>query len=152
DIKFDIPLDSLDFKETVTQLISNDDGTYTYINEDGDEADIKFDIPLDSVNFKETLTKLEYDPETRQLMYQDEDSIQNYIQLDSMVQDSINFKETTTYIVDNGDRTFTYTNEDGEDTTIDFGEIPLDSLDFKETLTKLRYKPESNELVYHDEN
>src|SRR5699024_5186343 len=113
-------------------------------NEEGDTTDIKFDISTDTLNFKETLTELKYDPDTRELLYRDEDSVVNPIPLDSL-----DFKNITTYLKDNGDRTFTYINEKRDSITINFGG-ETDTL--QETTTILKYNKQDHYITYQDEN
>ncbi|OXA93363.1 hypothetical protein B0A62_14065, partial [Flavobacterium hydatis] len=58
------------FKETITTLINNGNGTYTYSNEDGKTTTI--DI-AGNVKTHETLTSLNYNSVTKVLTYKDED-------------------------------------------------------------------------------
>lgn len=109
--------------ETVTTLVNNEDGTYTYTNEAGDEVII--DVPADVIsNFhdivnngdvlQELITVLGdtyvggnvyYDGE--QFTYVDQDGESHIINLKKFVQDN----ETVTKLVTNANGTYTYFNE-----------------------------------------
>src|SRR5690606_4666502 len=117
--------------ETVTTLVNNGDGTYTYTNEAG--ATVTIDVPADVINnFEEIVNNTEV---LNQLVenltntkivcnvyYDDNTFIHDALQITSQ---TINFEElvqaneTVTTLVNNGDGTYTYTNEAGATVTID---------------------------------
>ncbi|WP_289034939.1 hypothetical protein, partial [uncultured Flavobacterium sp.] len=119
--------------ETVTTLVDNNNGTYTYTSEDGTVTTI--DVPADVIqNFQdimndnsvstivkniidanETLTILGYDPATKKLSYKDENGNTTLLDMSQLVTGN----ETVTTLVDNNNGTYTYTSEDGTVTTID---------------------------------
>ncbi|TJZ53161.1 hypothetical protein FAZ15_17530, partial [Sphingobacterium olei] len=121
--------------ETVTTLVNNNDGTYTYTNEAG--ATVTIDVPADVINnFEEIVTNTEvlnqlienltnttvggnvsYDGD--QFTYIDENNVQQVINFEEIVQAN----ETVTTLVNNNDGTYTYTNEAGATVTID---VPAD--------------------------
>ncbi|MBC8644298.1 hypothetical protein H9W95_10215 [Flavobacterium lindanitolerans] len=123
--------------ETVTTLVDNNNGTYTYTSEDGTVTTI--DVPADVIqNFQdimndnsvstiikniidanETLTVLGYDSATKKLTYKDENGNTTMLDLGQLVAGN----ETLTTLVDNNNGTYTYTSENGTVTTID---IPAD--------------------------
>ncbi|MGS2761112.1 hypothetical protein ACVBDU_02455, partial [Sinomicrobium sp. M5D2P9] len=110
--------------ETVTTLVDNANGTYTYTSEDGTETIIN--VPADVINQFEEIVNNEnvyntleeiikniggnvyYDGD--QFTYLDENGDTQTINFEELVQAN----ETVTTLVDNQDGTFTYTNEAGE--------------------------------------
>ncbi|WP_162304871.1 autotransporter outer membrane beta-barrel domain-containing protein, partial [Sphingobacterium olei] len=131
--------------ETVTTLVNNNDGTYTYTNEAG--ATVTIDVPADVINnFEEIVTNTEvlnqlienltnttvggnvsYDGD--QFTYIDENNVQQVINFEEIVQAN----ETVTTLVNNNDGTYTYTNEAGARVTID---VPADVINnFEEIVT-----------------
>ena len=92
---------SWDVNETITTLVDNGDGTFTFSHEDGSTT------TLDASSL-ETLTSV------AQLVTGN--TIATYTDEDGVVWD---IDETITALVDNGDQTFTYTNEAGVATTLD---------------------------------
>ncbi|PZO34063.1 MAG: hypothetical protein DCE86_03295, partial [Flavobacteriaceae bacterium] len=123
--------------ETVTTLVDNNNGTYTYTSEDGTVTTI--DVPADVIqNFQdimndnsvstivkniidanETLTILGYDSATKKLSYKDENGNTTLLDMSQLVTGN----ETVTTLVNNNDGTYTYTNEAGTQVTID---VPAD--------------------------
>src|SRR5690606_3195670 len=119
--------------ETVTTIVDNGDGSFTYTDEDGNTTII-------DVSNLETLTILALNPDGKTLEYTDEDGVVTSIDLETVID---NF-ETVTAIIDNGDGSFTYTDEDGDTTTIDISNL--------ETLTVLALNPDGKTLEYTDED
>ncbi|SKB95720.1 hypothetical protein SAMN05660226_03986, partial [Parapedobacter luteus] len=117
--------------ETVTALVNNNDGTYTYTNEAGDAVTI--DVPADVIsNFEEIISNetvlnelieqltnttvggnVYYDG--NQFTYVDGDGNTQTINFEELVQAN----ETVTTLVNNNDGTYTYTSEDGTETIVD---------------------------------
>ena len=102
---------NVDLLETVTSLVDNGDGTFTYTAEDGSASTL-------NASALETLTTF-----TNTVMgnpigtYTDEDGV------------SFDVNETVTALFDNGDQTFSFANEAGNITTLDVADL--------ETLTLL---------------
>ncbi|NGX83900.1 hypothetical protein G3A46_06205, partial [Aequorivita sp. KMM 9714] len=94
--------------ETLTTIVDNGDGTFTYTDENGNTT------TLDVSNL-ETLTSLALNPDGKTLEYLDEDGILTSIDLEIIIK---NF-ETVTTLTDNGDGTYTYINEAGDTITVD---------------------------------
>ncbi|MEP0731775.1 MAG: hypothetical protein ABJQ87_05115, partial [Nonlabens ulvanivorans] len=94
--------------ETITTLVDNTDGTFTYTNEAGTPVTI-------DTNAAETLTTLVLNADDTNLDYTDEDGVTTQLDFTALVQNL----ETITTLVDNTDGTFTYTNEAGTPVTID---------------------------------
>src|SRR5690606_27060563 len=127
--------------ETVTTLVNNGDGTYTYTNEAG--ATVTIDVPADVINnFAEIINSTEvlnqlvenltnttvagnvsYDGDT--FTYIDEYRTRRTADFEELVQAN----ETVTTLVNNGDGTYTYTNEAGATVTID---VPADVINKRE--------------------
>ena len=115
--------------ETVTTLINNNDGTYTYTSEDGTVTVI--DVPANVIENFQTIIQdngvrneiLNLIQEVGGNVYYDGDKF-TYIDGDGEIVD-ISFEEivkayeTITTIEDNGDGTFTYINEAGDTFVID---------------------------------
>ncbi|MGS2761114.1 hypothetical protein, partial [Sinomicrobium sp. M5D2P9] len=115
--------------ETVTTLVNNEDGTYTYTSEDGTVTTIN--VPADVINQFEEIVNNEnvyntleeiikniggnvyYDGD--QFTYLDENGDTQIINFEELVQAN----ETVTTLVDNQDGTFTYKNEEGIDVVFD---------------------------------
>src|SRR5690606_23026038 len=109
--------------ETVTTLVNNGDGTYTYTNEA--RGTVTIDVTADLINnFEEIVNNIEvltlqvalsiyttvggnvsYDGDT--FTYIDENGTSQTINFEELVQAN----ETVTTLVNNGDGTYTYTNE-----------------------------------------
>ncbi len=118
--------------ETITTLVDNADGTFTYTNEAGDTTIIE-------VSHLETLTSIALNPDNINIDYTDEAGSVTQLDLTQIVKNL----ETITTLVDNADGTFTYTNETGAITTIDVSNI--------ETLTTLALNTDGRTLEYTDE-
>ena len=90
--------------ETVTSLIDNGDGTFTYVNEDGVPVTVSYCCD-------DVVTNL-VDNGNGSFTYTNEDGVSV----------TVNFSEDdiVTTLVDNENGTFTYTSEDGTDTLISF--------------------------------
>src|SRR5690606_24556191 len=126
-----VPISEIVSQETVTTLVNNGDGTYTYTNEAG--ATVTIDVPADVINnFEEIVNNTEvlnqlvenltnttvgrnvsYDGDT--FTYIDENGTSQTINFEELVQAN----ETVTTLVNNGDGTYTYTSEDDTETIID---------------------------------
>ncbi|MEO9759348.1 MAG: hypothetical protein ABJI93_08165 [Nonlabens ulvanivorans] len=119
--------------ETITTLVDNTDGTFTYTNEAGTPVTI-------DTNAAETLTTLVLNADDTNLDYTDEDGVTTQLDFTSLVQNL----ETITTLVDNTDGTFTYTNEAGTPVTIDTNAA--------ETLTTLVLNADDTNLDYTDED
>ncbi|MEP3235837.1 beta strand repeat-containing protein [Nonlabens ulvanivorans] len=119
--------------ETITTLVDNTDGTFTYTNEAGTPVTI-------NTNAAETLTTLVLNADDTNLDYTDEDGVTTQLDFTSLVQNL----ETITTLVDNTDGTFTYTNEAGTPVTIDTNAA--------ETLTTLVLNADDTNLDYTDED
>ena len=119
--------------ETITTLVNNNNGTYTYTSENGTQTTIN--VPADVIsNFSTILANTSvlnqiinvvhnnggnvyYDGTT--LTYMDSSGNIHVIDLTQVVQDN----ETITTLVNNNNGTYTYTSENGTQTTIN---IPAD--------------------------
>ena len=117
--------------ETVTTLLTNTDGTYTYKSENGTETII--DIPASVANnfetivnnnpekVKEIIEKVAKDVEGNvtyngtDLVYKDATGADQVINLDQLVKAN----ETVTTLLANTDGTYTYKSENGTETIID---------------------------------
>ncbi|MEO9679767.1 MAG: hypothetical protein ABJF51_02845 [Nonlabens ulvanivorans] len=119
--------------ETITTLVDNTDGTFTYTNEAGTPVTI-------DTNAAETLTTLVLNADDTNLDYTDEDGVTTQLDFTSLVQNL----ETITTLVDNTDGTFTYTNEAGTPVTI--------NTNAAETLTTLVLNADDTNLDYTDED
>src|SRR5690606_6914074 len=97
--------------ETVTELVNNNDGTYTYTSEDGTETIV--DVPADIVNQFENIVN--YGPVTV--------DGETYNTIEEYIEHLVELNESVTTLVNNNDGTYTYTNEAGDDVTID---VPAD--------------------------
>ncbi|SFW69714.1 hypothetical protein SAMN02927921_03402, partial [Sinomicrobium oceani] len=119
--------------ETVTTLVNNQDGTYTYTSEDGTATTIN--VPADVINqFQEIIEDKSVVNEITNLIrniggnvFYDGDNF-TYIDQDGNTQiinaeEYVKSKETVTTLVNNQDGTYTYTSEDGTATTIN---VPTD--------------------------
>ncbi|MDX1364611.1 MAG: hypothetical protein R3243_10355, partial [Arenibacter latericius] len=103
-----VDLSSLRFMETLTTLIQNANGTFTYTDEAGNATIV-------DVSNLETLTTLALNGDNTNIDYTDEDGNVTQINLTAVVQNL----ETVTTIVENADGTFTFRDENGVDTVID---------------------------------
>ncbi|SFI79979.1 hypothetical protein, partial [Myroides guanonis] len=111
--------------ETITKLVNNNDGTYTYTNELGDKVTI--DVPSDVIN-------------------NFEDIISNTEVLNQLITHLTNTKVGGNVSYD-GDK-FTYVDENNVVKNITFKEI----VKANETLTGLKYNEVTNILTYKDED
>ncbi|QBK77370.1 hypothetical protein E0Z07_13885 [Myroides odoratimimus] len=148
--------------ETITTLVDNQDGTYTYTSEDGTTTLV--DIPSSVVNQFETIvkqpvevdgrtfntindyikyvteskggfTKIVYDQTTGDVIFQEWNEVtQKFENVDnSKFSTIVKGNETITTLVDNQDGTYTYTSEDGTTTLVD---IPSSVVNQFETIVK----------------
>ncbi len=163
--------------ETVTILTNNNNGTYTYANEAGDNVTI--DVPGDVANNFETIvnnpevknilntfiTKTEgnvsYNPVTNEFTYTDASGATQVVNINELVKAN----ETVTILTNNNNGTYTYTNEEGDNVTID---VPGDVANNFETIVNnpevknilntfitktegnVSYNPVTNEFTYTD--
>ena len=100
----------MDFHESITTLQDNGDGTFTYMNEAGDEVTIN--------SSDETITT----------MIQNSDGSYTYINEDG-ISTVLDINETITNLIDNGDGTYTYTNENGQSVSFDTNETVTTLID-----------------------
>ncbi len=118
---------SFDFDETITTLVDNGDGTFTYTAEGGSATTI------DAASLETLTTVTQIVTGNTIATYTDEDGV------------SFDIDETITTLVDNGDGTFTFTHEDGIPTTLDAASL--------ETLTTLTGTVTGNTIAtYVDED
>ncbi len=94
--------------ETLTSIVSNNDGTFTYTDELGNPTII-------DISNLETLTYLALNADGKTIEYTDENGTVTPIDLQQIIK---NF-ETLTTLLDNNDGTFSYKNEDGDIVTFD---------------------------------
>ena len=119
---------TIDLFESVTELVDNGDGTFTFTSEDGTV------VTMDTADI-ETLTSVSniLAAGNRIATYTDENNV------------PIDVFESVTTLVDNGDGTFTFTSEDG---TV----VTMDTVDL-ETLTAITDTIVGNQIgIYRDEN
>src|SRR5690606_3245929 len=93
--------------ETVTTLVNNNDGTYTYTSEDGTVTVV--DVPASVINQFEEIVNggpVTIDGDT-------------YNTIEEYIQHLVETNETVTTLVNNNDGTYTYTSEDGTVTVVD---------------------------------
>src|SRR5690606_23386270 len=94
-------------RETVTTLVNNNDGTYTYTSEDGTVTVV--DVPASEINQFEEIVNggpVTIDGDT-------------YNTIEEYIQHLVETNETVTTLVNNNDGTYTYTSEDGTVTVVD---------------------------------
>ncbi len=99
--------DIVQANETVTTLVNNNNGTYTYTSEDGTVTTV--DVPGDIVNQFNNIVKdgpVTVDGNT-------------YNTIEEYIQHLVETSETVTTLVNNNNGTYTYTSEDGTVTTVD---------------------------------
>ncbi|SMG07624.1 hypothetical protein SAMN05660862_0298, partial [Sphingobacterium psychroaquaticum] len=124
--------DLVKLNETVTTLVNNGDGTYTYTSEDGTQTTI--DVPADVIqNFEEIIKNGDVQNILNEYITNVEGNVSfdgsNFTYVDGSdtvvidLNDLVKLNETVTTLVNNGDGTYTYTSEDGTQTTID---VPAD--------------------------
>ncbi|MGS2763847.1 hypothetical protein ACVBDU_16395, partial [Sinomicrobium sp. M5D2P9] len=123
----------IDNFETLTTIVDNNDGTFTYTDEDGTPTII-------DVSNLETLTTIALNPDNIHIDYTDEDGVVTQLDLSAIIANL----ETLTTIVDNNDGTFTYTDEDGTPTIIDVSNL--------ETLTSMVQDDITGVITYTDED
>lgn len=146
--------------ETITTLVRNLDGSYTFTNEAGVAKRIDFngdlvveqlehEVVLEKIESlvkqKETLTALTYNAATHTLNYKPERGEITSFDLKALV----NNNETLTGLTyDTASHNLTYKAEDGNTTTIDLSTL----LNGTETLTRLTYDSPSHTLTYNAED
>ncbi|OBX25388.1 hypothetical protein LX77_01714 [Gelidibacter algens] len=118
--------------ETLTTIIANSDGTFTFTDEDG----IKNTIDVSNL---ETLTSIALNPDNVNIDYTDESGTVTQLNLTQIVKNL----ETLTSVVANNDGTFTFTDEAGNTNKIDVGDL--------ETLTSI-VDNGNGTITYTDEN
>ncbi|NKI27750.1 hypothetical protein HCG49_14365 [Arenibacter sp. 6A1] len=128
-----VDLGSLRFVETLTTIVENANGTFTYTDEAGNPTII------DITNL-ETLTTIALNVDNTHLDYTDEDGTTIQVDLTAAVKNL----ETLTTIVENVNGTFTYTDEAGNPTIIDVTNL--------ETLTTIALNADNTNLDYTDED
>ncbi|MPT35085.1 MAG: hypothetical protein E2604_08340, partial [Flavobacterium sp.] len=148
--------------ETITTLVKNQDGSYTYTNEAGQTKRIDFtgdavvaqfdhEVVLEKIEAlikqKESQTSLVYDPLTHVLTYKPENGELTSINLSELLN---NGPETLTALsYDAAAHTITYKAEDGNTTTINLSELLNNG---PETLTALSYDATAHSLTYKAED
>ncbi|MBB1140975.1 hypothetical protein, partial [Myroides sp. WP-1] len=136
--------------ETLTTLVDNGDGTFTYTSENGTQTII--DVPESVIKeFEKIINNETVRHELEQLIlnkggnvyydgtkleYLDENGVKQIIDLSGMIKDN----ETLTTLINNQNGTYTYTSENGSQTIIE------------DTLTVLAYNPTTGILTYKDEH
>ncbi|MBA6154215.1 hypothetical protein H3Z82_15925, partial [Gelidibacter gilvus] len=91
--------------ETLTTIVANNNGTFTYTDENGLETII-------DISNLETLTSIALNPDNTNIDYTDEDGVVTQLDFAQIVKNL----ETLTTIVDNADGTFTFADEAGVET------------------------------------
>ncbi|MEJ5054294.1 hypothetical protein, partial [Sphingobacterium sp. MYb382] len=119
--------------ETVTTLVNNGDGTYTYTSENGSTTVI--DVPADVINnFQEIVDNTEVKNILEQFINENAGNViyngSEFTYIDGSgntqiidLTELVKLAETVTTLVNNGDGTYTYTSENGSTTVID---VPAD--------------------------
>ncbi|MBP6005466.1 hypothetical protein KA531_00990, partial [Candidatus Saccharibacteria bacterium] len=142
---------SVDIKESVTTLVNNNDGTYSYTSEDGSVSVItdtlgtlncttdQLAIWNSSFWVCENISNLETTTEITSTLSSG-NLIGRYTNEDGAI---TNIYETTTTITDNNNGTFSYTDEAGNTTIIDISNL--------ETLTTISANPANQTITYTDE-
>ncbi|SFN18428.1 hypothetical protein SAMN05421741_1023 [Paenimyroides ummariense] len=153
--------------ETVTKLVNNNNGTYTYTSEDGTVTVV--DVPADIVNqFNDIVNSgpVVVNGNT-------------YNTIEEYIENIVKENETVTTLVNNNNGTYTYTSEDGTLTVVDVpqsvvnqfenivnsGPVTINGNTYNtieeyfenivkenETVTTLSYNTTNNELTYTGEN
>ncbi|SFO36121.1 hypothetical protein SAMN05421741_1433 [Paenimyroides ummariense] len=159
--------------ETVTTLVDNNNGTYTYTSENGTVTTVN--IPASIVNqfndivnsgpvtvngntyttieeyleevvaLNETVTNLTYDAATGIATYTNEAGTAQTIDLSDVVD---NFETVTTVAVNNTTGTLTYVDESGVSTVLNLGDLVRE----QETLTSASFDAATGILTYNDED
>ncbi len=101
--------------ETVTTLVNNNNGTYTYTSEDGTVTVV--DVPQSVVNQLENIVNS--GPVTI--------NGNTYTTIEQYIEDIVKQNETVTTLVNNNNGTYTYTSEDGTVTVVDVPEVLAES-------------------------
>ena len=120
------------FNETLTGLVDNANGTFTYTDEAGKPTVI-------DVSSLEALTTIALNADSVNIDYKDEKGTITQLNLTKIVEKL----ETLTAIIDNGNGTFTYKDEAGKPTVIDVKNL--------ETLTALALNTDGKTLEYKNE-
>ena len=125
------------FEETISTLVDNGDGSFTYVAEDGHSTTFYSYGP-------QIVTSIRLNADRSSIDYVDEDGITTNLNLCNIVDNcetmtSIEYNEITNQL--------TYTDEEGRKT-----EIQLNGSNGVETLTSLSYDSANNLLQYIDEN
>src|SRR5690606_37205620 len=105
--------------ETVTTLMNNGDGTYTYTSEDGTETIV--DVPASVISqFEEVVNggPVKVNGNT-------------YNTIEEYIEQQVAANETVTALANNGNGIYTYTSEDGTETVIN---VPADVISNFETI------------------
>ena len=130
--------------ETVTTMVDNGDGTYSYFNEDGAQTIIKTNSNGGG-NLNETVTEIRLNFNGTSIDYIDERGTTTNLDLCNVVDNC----ETVTNLIDNGDGTYAYINEEGNLTIIDVIETVTTFVDNGDgTFT---YTSEDGTLTYFSE-
>ncbi|HUH27490.1 hypothetical protein [Gelidibacter sp.] len=119
--------------ETLTTIVSNNDGTFTFT----DEAGVTTIVDISNL---ETLTSIALNPDNAHLDYTDEHGVVTQLDLTQVVKNL----ETLTTIVTNADGTFTFTDEAGVETVINVSSL--------ETLTSIALNADNIHIDYTDEH
>src|SRR5690606_7273558 len=99
--------------ETLTTIVANSDGTFTFTNEAGITTIV-------DISDLETLTTIALNADNVHIDYMDEDGVLTQLNLTQIVKNL----ETVTTIEDNGDGTITYTNENNDAVVINLAAGP----------------------------
>ena len=133
-------------EETVTEIVDNNDGTFTYTNEDG--TAFTFGLAGSGIG-AESLTSIQLDNNTNSLNYIDENGDANVIDLCPVID---NCETLTALAFDPALSHLVYLDEDGTTNNIDLSSLLSGGGSGSNTLTELSYDPFSNQLNYQDEN
>src|SRR5690554_4274975 len=126
-----VDLSDLKFIETLTTMVANSNGTFTYTDESGSPTIV-------DIKDLETLTSLALNADSTNLDYTDEAGTTIKVDLTSAVRNL----ETLTTMVANADGTFTYTDESGSPTEVDIKDL--------KTMTNLTLNTDNTQLYYTD--
>ena len=133
-----VDLSALSSQETITALIDNGDGTYSYFSEDG---------RLTIISTLDTQTAIGLSSDNQSIEYIDEFGITTVLNLCAAV-DSC---ETITKLRWNQNtNSLEYINEEGAMDVIELTDIPV-SGEYVESLTSLTYNSVTDQLIYVDE-
>ncbi|WP_278021162.1 hypothetical protein [Flavobacterium ginsengisoli] len=165
--------------QTVTRIINNGSGSYTYKNEAGDEVTINvindvadnFQTIVNNRDVKriienivnKTEGNISYNAETTEFTYTDKNGDSQFVDIKEIVKAN----ETVTEIANNGSGSYTYKNEAGDEVTIDVINDVADNFqtivnngDVKriienivnKTEGNISYNAETTEFTYTDKN